>query len=390
MTAVQAEAEIDLDALDDHAFRMEVRRWIEANYPADLRYPKRRLMWDEVKDWYMTLSRKGWLAPGWPKAHGGMGLPGHRQAIYLEECERWGVARAPDMGIILLGPLIIHFGTDEQKAAYLPKILSGEHVWCQGYSEPGAGSDLAGLRTEAVLDGDEYVVNGHKIWTTMAHQANMIFMLVRTDKEAKKQEGISFLLAPMDTPGITVRTIRNLCGHDEFCEVFLDDVRVPKDNMIGAPNTGWTMAKALLGFERIFIGSPKLAQSAFKRLTALAEARDLFAQPVFNERYTALRMDLADLSAAYARFLDVLRRGEQLGPEVSMLKIGVTEAYQRITDLMLDVAGESAGMPVDLPAEGGGVDVTAHFFNARPATIYGGTNEIQRNILAKAVLRLPG
>ena len=232
---------------------------------------------------------------------------------------------------------------------FLPKILAGEHIWCQGYSEPNAGSDLASLRTEAVLDGEHWVVNGQKIWTTFANDANWIFMLVRTDKSAKKQEGISFLLVPMDSPGITVRPIVNLDQHDEFCEVFFDNVRVPKDNLVGEVNKGWTMAKALLDFERIAIGSPKLSSYALGRLKLLAERMGVAEDPVFRDRYTALRLDLADLKALYETFAEKLKRGEPLGADVSMLKVFQSELFQRITDTMLEVAGENAGLldPLD-------------------------------------------
>ena len=219
----------DFNALTDDEFRVAVRRFVEQHYPPELRNPLRRLHWRDNRPWYMTLAEHGWLAPGWPREHGGMGLSAAKYLILIEEFERHGCARVSDMGVIMLGPLLIRYGTPEQKDLFLPKILAGEHIWCQGYSEPNAGSDLASLRTEAVLDGDHWVVNGQKIWTTFANDANWIFMLVRTDKTAKKQEGISFLLVPMDSPGITVRPIVNLDLHDEFCEVFFDNVRVPKD-----------------------------------------------------------------------------------------------------------------------------------------------------------------
>jgi alkylation response protein AidB-like acyl-CoA dehydrogenase len=213
----------DLNDLSDDDFRMHVRQWIEANYPPEIRDPPKRLHYKDTKPWYQMLSRKGWLCPGWPKQFGGMGLSPGKQLIFMEEKERHGCARSNDMGITMLGPLLIRYGSKEQQDYYLPKILTGEHIWCQGYSEPNAGSDLASLRTEAVLDGDEWVVNGQKIWTSMAMDANWIFLLVRTDKQAKKQDGISFLLVPMDSSGITVRPIRNIDMGDEFCETFFDD-----------------------------------------------------------------------------------------------------------------------------------------------------------------------
>ncbi|MFZ2208456.1 MAG: acyl-CoA dehydrogenase family protein, partial [Porticoccaceae bacterium] len=200
-----------MDALpaNDHDFRLHVREWLAANFPPELRFPTRRLDFRQAMAWHRTLAAKGWVAPGWPREYGGMGLSAYQQVMFSEELDRAGVVVIPNFGITMLGPLLLRFGTAEQKARYLPKILSGEHLWCQGYSEPGAGSDLASLRTSAEPDGDDWVINGQKIWTTMAQQANRIFLLVRTDKSVKKQNGISFLLVPMDSPGITVRPIDN-------------------------------------------------------------------------------------------------------------------------------------------------------------------------------------
>ena len=378
----------NLDALDDEAFRQVVRTWLVANYPEDMRNPPKRLHWRDNKVWYFKLAEKGWLCPGWPKQYGGMGLSAGKQIIMVEEFERHGVARTNDHGIIMVGPLLIAHGTEAQKAEFLPKVLSGEHIWCQGYSEPGAGSDLAALRTEAVDDGDHWIVNGSKIWTTLANDANWIFLLVRTDKNAKKQQGISFLLVPMDSPGITVRPIVNIDLHDEFCEVFFDNVRVPKRWTVGAVNQGWTMAKNLLGFERIYLGSPKLSGYALSRLKLLAERMGVWDDAAFRDRYTALSMEMADLKALHATFVDIVRRGLPLGPDVSMLKVIQTELFQKITDAMMDIAGENAGLLE--PIEGNrNLHPAGQFIQARPSTIYGGSNEIQRNILARNVLALP-
>ena len=261
-----------------------------------------------------------------------MGLSAAKQLIMIEERERHGCARLNDMGVNMLGPLVIRNGTDEQKQFFLPKILTGEHIWCQGYSEPNAGSDLAALRTEAVMDGEEWVVNGHKIWTSLAMDANWIFCLVRTDKAAKKQDGISFLLIPMDTPGITIRPIRNLDMHDEFCETFFDDVRVPKSNIVGQVNKGWTMAKNLLGFERIGIGSPRQSGNALSRLKLLAERMGVWDDATFQDRYGRLRMDLADHKVLYETFAEKVRRGEPLGPgrlDAENLPDGTVPAHHR-------------------------------------------------------------
>ncbi len=379
----------DLDALDDEQFRQVVRAFLHRHYPEHLRNPPKRLHWAENKEWYHILAREGWLCPGWPKAHGGLGLSPIQQIILTEEYERHGVARTNDHGIVMLGPLVINYGTEAQKRRFLPRILTGEHIWCQGYSEPNAGSDLAALRTEAVLDGDHYLVNGQKIWTTLAMDANWIFLLVRTDKAAKKQEGISFLLVDMETPGITVRPIINLEMHDEFCEVFFDNVRVPRENLVGQPNKGWDMAKALLGFERIFIGAPRQSAYALSRLKLLAERMGVWEEPAFQDRYARLRLDLEDLKALYGVHVAALRRGEALGPDVSMLKVIQTELFQAITDAMLEIGGENAGLLE--PMEGNrDLNIGGLYMQARPATIYGGSNEIQRNIIAKNVLGLPG
>jgi alkylation response protein AidB-like acyl-CoA dehydrogenase len=379
----------DLDALDDEAFRLTVRRFVAEHYPEDIRNPPKRLHWRDNKVWYFKLAEKGWLCPGWPREHGGMGLSAAKQIIMIEEFERHGVARTNDHGIVMVGPLLIQYGSREQQDFFLPKILAGEHIWCQGYSEPNAGSDLASLRTAAVSDGDHWVVNGQKIWTTLANDANWIFLLVRTDASAKKQEGISFLLVPMETPGITVRPIVNIDMHDEFCEVFFDNVRVPKAWTVGEVNKGWTMAKALLGFERIFLGSPKLSGYALTRLRLLAERMGVAEEAEFRDRYTRLRMELADLVALHATYVDVVRRGGTLGPDVSMLKVVQTELFQKITDTMMEIGGENAGLLE--PMEGNReLHPSGLFIQARPSTIYGGSNEIQRNILAKNVLGLPG
>jgi alkylation response protein AidB-like acyl-CoA dehydrogenase len=379
----------DWENMPEADFRNMLRGFYSKNYPEHMRNVPRRLYWHEIKDWYMTLSRQGWVAPAWPKQFGGMGLPPEKMIAYVEEQEQYGVARAPDMGVVMIGPLLIQRGSPEQQQKFLPKIISGEHVWCQGYSEPGAGSDLAALRTEAVLDGNEYVVNGQKIWTTLAQDATHMFALVRTDKDAKKQSGISFLLIDLKAPGITIRKIKDIGGHEEFCEVFLDNVRVPAENLVGELNQGWTIAKALLGFERIFLGSPKQSRYALSQLNAVAEHLDLMSEPVFASKYAELMLDVADQVAAYTHFADIVKRGEPLPPSVSLLKIWGTDTYQRICMLLVDSAQEhgGTGQTKDLGTEG--FNVPAILFNAIPSTIYGGSTEIQKEIISKNVLRLP-
>ncbi|MCP5199108.1 MAG: acyl-CoA dehydrogenase [Gammaproteobacteria bacterium] len=378
------------DKLSDVDFRRVVRHFFETEYPAAMRYPSARPRWAEIKPWYLKLSARGWVAPAWPAEHGGMGLSPAKLLVFIEEQERWGVGRAPDMGIQMVGPLLIRHGTEEQRARYLPPILAGENVWCQGYSEPNAGSDLASLRTEAVADGDEFVINGQKTWTTLAQDATHMFCLARTSKEGKQQEGISFFLIDFKQPGVTIRPIRNIAGHEEFCEVFLDDVRVPADCLVGGINKGWTIAKALLGFERIFIGSPKQSQYCLKRLEVMAEAGGLDGDPAFAERLARLKLDVLDLETTYQRFADIVRRGEALGPDVSLLKIWGTETFARLSELMVEAAGAEGAVTGKFAVGDAEVDVMSQFYNARPATIYGGSNEIQRNIIAKNVLALPG
>ncbi|WPH15343.1 acyl-CoA dehydrogenase [Variovorax paradoxus] len=383
----------DWHAMPEAEFRRMVRAFLQQRYPQQLRYLSHRARWSEIREWYLTLSAQGWIAPAWPQAHGGMGLPADKLIAWIEELEQHGVARAPDQGIVMIGPLLIQHGTPEQQQRFLPRILSGEHVWCQGYSEPNAGSDLAGLRTEAVAgrdaEGDHFIVNGQKIWTTLAQDANHIFMLVRTDKAARKQEGISFLLCDLRTPGITVRPIHTLSGEPEFCEVFFDNVRVPAENLVGRLHGGWTIAKALLGFERIFLGSPKQSQYALGQLARLAEARRLFADPVFAQRFAALRLDVLDLSATYTGFADIVRAGQPLPASVSLLKIWASETYHRIGALLVEAGEEQGAVAGDQLLDGQSFNVLSPLIGSTAAMIYGGTNEIQRNILARQVLDLP-
>jgi alkylation response protein AidB-like acyl-CoA dehydrogenase len=379
----------DWEKMSEPEFRQMVRAFLEQHYPRHLRYRPNRVRWREIEGWYRVLSRQGWIAPAWPKAFGGMELPPDKLIAFIEEHEQYGAARPPDQGIIMLGPVLLRFGTKEQQQLYLPKILSGEHVWAQGYSEPNAGSDLAALRTEAILEGDAFVVNGQKTWTTLGQDATHMFMLVRTDKSVRKQAGISFLVVDTASPGITVRPIRNIAGDEEFCEVFFDNVLVPRHNLIGQLNQGWEIAKSLLGFERLFTGSPKQSQYALWQVTAMATARGLFSDAAFVARYAELQLDAADLSALYAHFANIVRRGEALSANVSMLKIWATETHERISMLLAEAAAEHGGGDGSTRLPGSEIHVLAPLLNALAATIFSGTNEIQRNILAKQVLGLP-
>ena len=379
----------DWNDISDEDFRTIVRDWFEKEYPENLRYPSRRLRWEEIKPWYLKLSAKGWVAPAWPREHGGMGLSPSKMLIFIEEQERWGIGRAPDMGILMIGPLLIKHGTPEQQAHYLPKIIAGENIWCQGYSEPNAGSDLASLRTSAVSDGDDFIVNGQKTWTTLAQDATHMFLLVRTSTEGRKQAGISFLLVDFDTPGITVRPIKNLAGDEEFCEVFFDNVRVPKQNIVGELNAGWSIAKALLSFERLFIGSPKYSQYTLQRLDEVVAERGLERDQGFMDRCTKLRADVLDLESSFMKYAEIVRSGGTLGPDVSMLKIWATETFARLTELLIEASGEHGAELGPIQFGAAKANTLGQFYNARPATIYGGSNEVQRNILAKHVLGLP-
>jgi 3-oxochol-4-en-24-oyl-CoA dehydrogenase len=381
--------DVDWEQMPEAEFRQMVRALFAQHYPAQRRYMPYRQSWAETRDWYMTLSGLGWLAPAWPRQYGGLELPADKLIAYIEETEAWGVARPPDQGLVMVGPILMRFGTDAQRARFLPKVLSGEHVWTQGYSEPNAGSDLAAVRTEAVLDGDHFVVNGQKTWTTWGTDGTHMFMLVRTDKTVKKQAGISFLLVDLKTPGVTVRPIRNIAGEREFCEVFFDDVRVPQENLVGALNQGWTVAKALLGFERLFTGSPKHSQHTLRQVEKLARQRGLFDDPAFVARFAQLQLDTADLGAAYSGFAEIAKRGEPIPASISMLKIWSTETYERLAMLLIESAQDYGGMRDLCRNDEIDMHVVAPLFNAMGAKIFAGSNEIQRNILAKAVLDLP-
>ncbi len=380
---------LDWEALSDEEFRLRVRAVFEREYPPELRNPPRRLRWHECRTFYQRLGELGLLALAWPKEYGGTGLSPHKQLIFMQEQDRWGVARAPDMGITMVGPGLIRYGTDAQRKRYLPSILRFEHMWCQGFSEPDAGSDLASLRTRAITDGGTYVVDGAKIWTTFAHDATHMFLLVRTDPGAKKQAGISTLLIDLATPGITIRPIRDIAGNDEFCEVLFDGVRVPKDALLGGENEGWTVAKSLLANERIYLGNPRQSQNALKRVDAIANRLGLNSDPVFMDRLTELRLDVWDLASLFERFAEQVRRGDPLGPDVSVLKLFGSQTYQRLSELALEALGADAARKGTVTIGEGSDDVMSLFMNARPSTIYGGSSEVQRNVLAKQVLLLP-
>ena len=376
------------NAMSDDAFRGVVRRFIKQNYPDELRFLAHRPRWMTIKPWVMKLVDNGWSAPNWPVSYGGMGLSPSKLLIFMDEQESWGVARAPDHGIVQLGPMLIRYGTEAQQEALLPQMRNFETIWCQGYSEPNAGSDLANLATEATLDDHNFIINGRKLWTSFALDATHMYLLARTKKTAKKQEGITFFLVNLSAPGVTIRGIKNIAGGTEFCEVLLENVHTPLCNMVGEMHGGWKLAKSVLGFERINSGSPRRAQFAFKRLETLAHERGLLNDLGFMERYTQLRLALEDLKAVYAYFAEQMRSGEALGPDLSILKILATETTQRITEFMLEASGDH-GLIVHGDADNDRVDVLTPFLVARSFTIGAGTTEIQRNIIARKILNLP-
>ena len=388
---------------EDLAFRDEVREFIKENYPEYLREKKSRqdMSKEDILAWHKVLHKKGWVAPHWPKEYGGTEWNVTQRYIWGEENARAETSPLLPFGLSMVGPVIFNYGNEEQKAKYLPRILSGEDWWCQGYSEPGSGSDLASLRTRAVRDGDDYIVNGSKTWTTLAQHADWMFCLVRTDTEVKAQEGISFILIDMKTPGITVRPIITIDGGHEVNEVFLEDVRVPAENMIGEENKGWTYAKFLLGNERSGIAGVARSKKAIERLKTIAGAETVDGEPLiktdsFKRKIADLEIDLTSLEFTELRTLAQESKGKGPGPESSILKIKGTEIQQRITELTVEAVGNYA-YPFaepngegsnELPGPDYALGASQGYFNMRKTSIYGGSNEIQRNIIAKAVLGL--
>nr|RAV93307.1 pimeloyl-CoA dehydrogenase large subunit [Aerococcus mictus] len=340
--------------------------------------------------------------PHWPVQYGGTGWTLTPRYIWNEENARAETQPLLPFGLSMVGPVIFSYGNEEQKKRFLPGILSGDDWWCQGYSEPGAGSDLASLKTRAVRDGDHYIVNGHKIWTTLAQYADWMFCLVRTDPAAKAQEGISFLLIDMKTPGITVRPIITMDGAHEVNEVFLEDVKVPVENRIGEENKGWTYAKFLLGNERSGIAGVSRSKKAIERLKTIATAELLDGSPLiktdeFSRKIAEVEIDLTALEVTELRTLAAESRGKGPGPEASILKIKGTEIQQRITELTVEAVGNYGMVQVPtgemagndfVPGPEYGQGAAQNYFNMRKTSIYGGSNEIQHNIIAKMVLGL--
>ncbi len=391
---------------EEQAFREEVRRFLEQRLPASLRRHVLEGLHAPAADtveWQRLLHRQGWGGPSWPTEHGGTGWDPVRQYIFEEECAAAGAPRLLPFGLKMVGPVIMRFGNEAQRRRFLPRILSGEDWWCQGYSEPEAGSDLASLRTRADRQGDHYLVNGQKTWITLAQHADWIFCLVRTDHAARPQAGISFLLIDMKTPGVTVRPIVMLDGGHEINEVWFEDVAVPVENLVGEENKGWTYAKFLLGHERANIagiGSSKRELERLKRIAAaeLKHGRSLAEDPFFAARLAQVEIDLMALEITNLRVLSAEAEQRTPGPEASLLKIKGSEIQQALAELMMQAVGPYA-LPFRVEALDGGFQgepvgpahaapLAATYCNLRKTTIYGGSNEIQKNIIAQLILGL--
>ncbi|ABS62682.1 acyl-CoA dehydrogenase domain protein [Parvibaculum lavamentivorans DS-1] len=390
---------------EELAFRDEVREFIANNYPQELKGGRRtrgEMSKEDILKWHRILYKKGWVVPHWPVEYGGTGWTITQRYIWNEENARAETSPLLPFGLSMVGPVIYTFGNEEQKKRFLPGILSADDWWCQGYSEPGSGSDLASLRTRAVREGDHYIVNGGKTWTTLAQFADWMFCLVRTDPNAKAQEGISFLLIDMKTPGITVRPIITMDGSHEVNEVFLEDVKVPVENLIGEENKGWTYAKFLLGNERSGIAGVARSKKAIERLKKIADAELVDGEPLmktdeFARKVAELEIDLSALEVTELRTLAAESKGRGPGPEASILKIKGTEIQQRITELTMEAVGNYAFVQAPrmevtgnefLPGPDYAPGVSQDYFNMRKTSIYGGSNEIQHNIIAKMVLGL--
>jgi alkylation response protein AidB-like acyl-CoA dehydrogenase len=378
------------DSPDEAAFRTEVRTWLEANLPTALRGRTNRPPPAELMPWYRALSRKCWIAPHWPQQYGGMGATLNEQIIMTEELARVGAPQLPAQGLNHIGPILIEFGTEAQKAKHLPPIIAGTVIWAQGYSEPGAGSDLASLATRASLKDDHFVVQGQKIWTTWGHHSDWMYALVRTDPQAQpRQAGISFILLDLHSPGIRIRPIRTIAGDDEFSEVFFDDVVVPAENLIGTLNDGWRIANALLGHERLATSNPQFALTALERIKTMARASGVMADPAFRDRLAAACINVTALTALFSHAVELANRQRSPGPEASIIKIFGSELLQSLNELLIDAAGSDAAAENPIMTDFGAVDVSTPFLQGRRATIYGGSSEIQRNIVARRVLKLP-
>jgi alkylation response protein AidB-like acyl-CoA dehydrogenase len=380
------------------AFRAEVRGWLAANLTPELKDAAARATsvftdMPHVLDWQRILNTRGWAAPLWPAEYGGPGWDEAQRLVFDAECAAAGAPSLSPMGLRMVAPCIMRFGTPEQKVHYLPRLLSGDDYWCQGYSEPQSGSDLASLSLKAERDGDHYVLSGSKIWTTHAHHATHMFALVRTERGERPQAGITFLLLPMDTPGIAVRPILTLAGDHDFNQVFFDNARVPVAGRLGDEGAGWGVAKYLLEFERASAYAAGLRGMLARVTTA---ARDVDGEPGLARRLAELAMEVEAIAALEGRVFALMLAGGSPGPMASLLKVQGTECQQRLHELAVDLAGPYAA-PDQYAARQPGSNVpplgpdaamlaTPRYFNGRAASIYGGSNEIQRGIMAKLLL----
>ncbi|MGX9854974.1 acyl-CoA dehydrogenase family protein [Limimaricola variabilis] len=398
---------MDLNFTEEQkAFRAELRSFLEERLPERLSEKVRlgqRLTKQDYEEWHAILNEKGWLAGNWPKEHGGAGWNAVERHIFEEETTAAHAPRIVPFGLAMLGPVLQKFGSKEQQDYWLPRILNGDDWWCQGYSEPGAGSDLASVKTTAVRDGDYYVVNGQKTWTTLGQYANMIFCLVRTSKEGKPQEGISFLLVDMNDPGVTVRPIVLLDGEPEVNEVFFDNVRVPVENLVGEENKGWTYAKYLLTHERTNIAGVGFANAGLANLKRIARleqsgGRPLIEDPLFAAKIAEVEISLMAMATTNLRVVSAAAAGQAPGAESSMLKVKGTVIRQEINALTKQAVGPWAMPFVSEALEAGSnegpvgpsyaMSATPHYLNNRKLSIYGGSNEVQKTIIAKAILEL--
>jgi alkylation response protein AidB-like acyl-CoA dehydrogenase len=392
---------MDMSFSKEHeAFRIEVREFIASALPPHLKKKAEadaEFEHDEVMEWHRILAKKGWAAPHWPKEHGGPGWDASRRFIFSAELELSGAPRLSPFGLAMVGPLIIQFGNAEQQKRFLPDILAGTKVWCQGYSEPNSGSDLASLQLRAEDKGDHFLLNGQKTWTTYAQYADYIFCLARTNSEAKKkQEGISFILCDMKSPGVTAKPFLTTGGTPAFCETWFENVKVPKENLVGEMNQGWTYAKALLGHERTLVAGIGISTRALlraKRIAAetLAGGRPLLEDPVVQNEIARIEIRLEALKMANYRALAGAQLGHAPGPESSILKLRGTEIQQACFDLLMNLMGQNsltwfndAGVVPDREEW-----IPSAFNYMRAATIYAGSNEIQKNIISKMILGLP-
>ena len=391
---------------EEEAFRAEVQAFLKDKLPARIANKVKagqRLTKADQDEWHAILNERGWLANHWPEEYGGPGWGAVEKFIFDTECALAGGPRIVPFGVNMLGPVLIKFGNEAQKKYWLPRILSGEDWWCQGYSEPGAGSDLASVKTTAVRQGAHYIVNGQKTWTTQGQHANMIFCLVRTDREAKAQSGISFLLVDMNSPGVELRPIRTLDGDKEVNEVFFTDVKVPVENLVGEENKGWTYAKYLLTYERTGIAGVGFCSAALAKLKVIAakvmkNGKPLDQDPLFAARMAQVEIDLENMKTTNLRVIASVAGGGVPGAESSMLKIRGTEIRQEILSLMRRAVGPYA-LPFIEEAQYEGyaeepvgpkeaATAAANYFNYRKLSIFGGSNEIQKNIISKMILGL--